>query len=55
MTTNQKNEPAGASSQRPRLSSEEIIRQLEEFSVEVLQAALLLLRLRESQPSGMTI
>jgi hypothetical protein len=47
MTTNQQNDPAGASSHPPRLSSEEIIRRLEEFPVEVLQQALLALQMRK--------
>jgi hypothetical protein len=47
MTTSQQNDPAGASSRPPRLSSEEIIRRLEEFPVEVLQAALLVLQMRQ--------
>jgi len=49
MTTNQQNDPAGASSRQPRLSSEEIIRRLEEFPVKVLQAALLVLQMRQKQ------
>jgi hypothetical protein len=49
MTTNQQNDPAGASSRPPKLSSEEIIRRLEEFPVEVLQAALLALQMRQKQ------
>ena len=49
MTTNQQNDPAGPSSRPPRLSSEEIIRRLEEFPMEVLQAALLVLQMRQKQ------
>ena len=51
MTTNQQNDPAGASARHPKLSSEEIIRRLEEFPVEVLQAALLVLQMREQKMS----
>jgi hypothetical protein len=49
MTTNQQKDPAGAPSRPSRLSSEEIIRRLEEFLIEVLQAALLVLQRRQKQ------
>jgi hypothetical protein len=49
MTTNQQHDPDGPSSRPARLSSEEIIRRLEEFPIEVLQAALLVLRERGKQ------
>jgi hypothetical protein len=49
MTTSQQNDPAGASSRPPKLSSEEIIRRLEEFPVEVLQQALLALQMQQER------
>jgi len=49
MTTNQQKDPAGAPTRPARLSSEEIIRRLEEFPIEVLQAALAVLRRRAEQ------
>jgi hypothetical protein len=51
MTTNQQNDPTEASSQQPGVSSEETIRRLEEFPVEVLQAALLVLQMRQKRPA----
>ena len=49
MTSNQKNDSTTPVSQT-RPGSEEIIRQLEEFPVEVLEAALLVLQMRQTKP-----
>ncbi len=43
ISSTQKSSPAGS-------SSEEIIRQLEQFPVEVLEAALLVLQMRQAEP-----
>jgi hypothetical protein len=50
MTSNQKNDSTTPPSAEVRPSSEEIIRQLEEFPVEVLEAALLVLQMRQTKP-----
>ena len=50
MTSNQKNDSATPASSQVRPGSEEIIRQLEEFPVEVLEAALLVLQMRQTKP-----
>jgi len=50
MTSNQKNDSTTLTSSQVRPSSEEIIRHLEEFPVEVLEAALLVLQMRQPKP-----
>ena len=50
MTSNQKNYPTTLTSSQVRPDSEEIVRQLEEFPVEVLEAALLVLQMRQPKP-----
>jgi hypothetical protein len=50
MTSNQKNDPATPPAAPARPSSEEMIRWLEEFPVEVLEAALLVLQMRQPKP-----
>jgi len=50
MTSNQKNDSTTLTSSQVRPGSEEIIRQLEEFPVEVLEAALLVLQMRQIKP-----
>ena len=50
MTSNQKNDSTTPASSQIRPGSEEIIRQLEEFPVEVLEAALLVLQMRQPKP-----
>ena len=50
MTSNQNNDSTTLTSSQVRPSPEEIIRQLEEFPVEVLEAALLVLQMRQPRP-----
>ena len=50
MTSSQKNDPAMPPSSPARASSEDIVRQLEQFPVEVLEAALLVLQMRQAKP-----
>ena len=50
MTSNQNNDSAALAPSQVRPGSEEIIRQLEEFPVEVLEAALLVLQMRQTKP-----
>ena len=50
MTSNQKNNSATPVSSQTRPGSEAIVRQLEEFPVEVLEAALLVLQMRQTKP-----
>jgi hypothetical protein len=50
MTSNQKNDSTTLLSSQVRSSSDEIIRRLEEFPVEVLEAALLVLQMRQPRP-----
>jgi hypothetical protein len=50
MTSNQKNDSTTPPSAEVRPGSEDIVRQLEEFPVEVLEAALLVLQMRQPKP-----
>jgi hypothetical protein len=51
MTSNQENDPATLAPSQDGPSSEELIRQLEQFPVEVLEAALLVLQMRQTKPT----
>ena len=50
MTSNQNTAPTTPASSQVRPGSEDIVRQLEEFPVEVLEAALLVLQMRQHKP-----
>ena len=50
MRGNPNTDPTEHASSQPKVSSEEIARQLEQFSVDVLEAALLVLQMRQARP-----
>jgi len=52
MTSNHDRPSTTPVSPQAKPDSEEIIRQLEQFPVEVLEAALLVLQMRQAKPKG---
>jgi hypothetical protein len=50
MKGNENTAPTEQASSPPKASSEEIARHLEQFSIEVLEAALLVLQTRQAKP-----